>query len=51
MSADHVAWLGMAISVIGIVAGFFFAKQVRKRKQNQSVSGNSTAFSLVAILR
>lgn len=43
MSANNVAWLGIAISVIEIVAGFFFAKQVRKRKQSQNVSGGSTA--------
>lgn len=42
MSADHVAWLGIAITVIGVVAGFFFAKQIRKRRQQQTVSGGST---------
>jgi H+/gluconate symporter-like permease len=43
MSADHIAWLGITITVIGIIAGLFFAKQVRKRKQSQNVSGGSTA--------
>lgn len=43
MSVDHVAWLGIAITVIGVVAGFFFAKQVRKRRQSQTASGGSTA--------
>lgn len=37
MSAEMLGWLGIALTVIFGVAAFFFARNVRRKTQNQKI--------------
>lgn len=44
MSSEIVAALGLILTVVLAVAGFFIAKKVRSKKQIQTVKSNSVAY-------